>query len=95
MKSISWTGGVGLAQQVLILSCSHQSQGMHLVKRKDAEKLAGVQINNNPRGTENALQWETYRASPLYLITKKNERDLITAHEYLLRQKTPGTAKPL
>lgn len=43
---------------------------------QSAEK--GPEITRGPG--KNALQWETQRASPLYLIRKKNESDLITAH---------------
>lgn len=92
-KSIPGAGEAVWAQQGLgtPLSCSCQSQGMHLAKGKDAEKLTECRerSRNNPRARKNALQWEAQWASPLYLIRKKNESDLITAQEHLLGEKTP------
>lgn len=42
-KSILWAGEVDLVLvAVTAPSCSHQSWGMHLGRRKDAEKLARV-----------------------------------------------------
>jgi len=66
------------------------------VESKDAENCQECKARpgNNPRAKEKALHWETSGASPLYLLKKKNESDLITAHKRLLREKTPGTAKP-
>lgn len=82
--------GLGTAR-----SCSCQSQGMNLAKGKEMLKNwpeRRERPRSNLRARKNALQWDTQRASPLYLIRKKNESDLITAHEHLLREKT---AKPL